>query len=56
MHDLRVRVLLHAVALEALLQVLLNLEGQSVLEQAGNLLAVVAVPVANGEEVAVAQV
>ena len=56
MDDLRIRVLLHAVTLEALLQVLLDLEWQSMLEQAGDLLAVMAVPVADGEEMAVAQV
>ena len=42
--------------LQALLQVLFNLEGQAMLKQSRDLLAVVPVTVTNGEEMAVAQV
>lgn len=56
MNDLRAWILLHTVILQALLQVLFNLEGQTVLKQSRDLLAVVPVAVTNGEEVAVAQV
>ena len=54
MNDLRAWILLHTVILQALLQVLFNLEGQTVLKQSRDLLAVVPVAITNGEEVAVA--
>ena len=56
MHNLRVRVLLHAVILEAIFQVLFDLKWQPVLQQAGDLLAVMAMSVADGEKVTVTQV
>ena len=56
MDDLRTRILLHTVILQALLQVLFNLEGQAMLKQSRDFLAVVPVTVTNGEEVTVAQV
>ena len=54
MNDLRTRILLHTVILQALLQVLFNLEGQAMLKQSRDFLAVVPVTVTNGEEVTVA--
>ena len=54
MDDLRTRILLHTVILQALLQVLFNLEGQTMLKQSRDFLAVVPVTVTNGEEVTVA--
>ena len=56
MDDLRARILLHTVIFQALLQVLFNLEGQTMLKQSRDFLAVVSVTVTNGEEVAVAQI
>ena len=56
MNYLTVWILLHAVLRQTLLEVLLNLERQSVLEQTRNFLSIVSMAITDGEEVTVTQI
>ena len=56
MNYLTVWILLHAVLRQTLLEVLLNLERQSVLEQTRNFLSIVTMAITDGEEVTVTQI